>query len=378
MNHTKELHISSSPHIREQRAVPEIMRDVAIALAPAVIASVYFFGWRSLIIILVAVFTAIGSEHFISKVLLKRQSTIGDWSAVVTAILVAFNFPVGAPLLMVVEGTLFAIVVAKWAFGGLGANFINPALAGRAFVLGNHGSAMTGAGFNAEPALATLPEPLCAIPDSVILKDPNFIRWAEDSAAFIPQKIDAITTATPLANTGDLLSINTADTVLQQGLDISHSVQAALPNLLLGNCGGVIGETSTVALLIGALYLLIRRVINLTVPLTYIGSVFALYLLSTAFDTGFTKEPLIMGTYHILAGGLMLGAFFMATDMVTSPITQKGQILFALGCGGLTFVIREFGGYPEGVSYSILLMNLAVPLIDRYIKPRVYGTGGTK
>lgn len=395
-----KLHLSASPHIREKRAVPHVMRDVVIALIPALIASFYFFGLRALLLTLTAVATALLTEHIIAVYMLKKKTPIGDLSAVVTGILIAFNVPVGIDPAKVVIGTIFAVGVAKWAFGGLGANFINPALAGRAFILASHPAQMTGTIFGkvTQGVIGSNPESinLSGIPKESI---EVAVSTVADSTATITSAsqaggssmVEAVTSATPLEVANNFYfnikdSINSIDpeqlaTVKDTSFDILETFQEALPNLFLGNVGGVIGETSALAILIGAIYMLYKGVINFTIPFIYIGTVFVFYLISTSL-TGdlalISSETLTMATYQVLAGGLLLGAFFMATDMVTSPITVKGQALFAFGCGVLTFIIRRYGGYPEGVSYSILLMNLAVPLIDRYMKPKVYGTKKVK
>lgn len=427
-----KLHLSASPHIREKRAVPHVMRDVVIALVPALIASFYYFGLRALLITLVAVATALITEHIIAVFMLKRKSPVGDLSAVVTGLLIAFNVPVGIDPSKVIIGTVFAVGVAKWAFGGLGANFINPALAGRAFILASHPAQMTGTIFGkitqgvlgnnvltvsssdttvanqlqlTGEAIDTSFVNISGIPNSAIidaLSSSGTKQAVSDTASVIADttatnssailsKIDAVTSATPL-DVANQFYFNIKDTlhsidpeqvevVKDTSFDILETFQEALPNLFLGNVGGVLGETSAIAILLGAVYMLYKGVINFTIPFVYIGTVFVLYLISTSFAGDLaliSSETLTMATYQILAGGLLLGAFFMATDMVTSPITVKGQAIFAFGCGLLTFIIRRYGGYPEGVSYSILLMNLVVPLIDRYVRPKVYGTKKVK
>lgn len=400
----KRLHLSASPHIREKRAVPHVMRDVVIALIPALIASFYFFGFRALLLTLVAVATALITEHGIAVFMLKRKTPIGDLSAVVTGILIAFNVPVGIDPAKVIVGTIFAVGVAKWAFGGLGANFINPALAGRAFILASHPAQMTGTifkdvsdgvvGANSETLnlsgipLENIKAAVSPVTDSAALSDTITTASSQLNSS---ELVEAVTSATPL-DVANRFYFNIKDTlnaiepegvgaIKDTSFDILETFQEALPNLFLGNVGGVIGETSALAILLGAIYMLYKGVINFTIPVVYIGTVFVLYLISTSLTGNLSlisSETLTMATYQILAGGLLLGAFFMATDMVTSPITAKGQALFAFGCGLLTFIIRRYGGYPEGVSYSILLMNLVVPLIDRYIRPKVYGTGKVK
>ncbi|HON10727.1 MAG TPA: RnfABCDGE type electron transport complex subunit D [Chitinispirillaceae bacterium] len=324
------LHISTSPHIRHPGSVPNVMMWVIIALVPSIVASYMFFGWRAIFLTCVGITSAVLTEWLIT-LLMKKPSTIGDFSAVITGILLAFNVPPSLPWWMVAIGAAFAIGVAKMAFGGLGGNFINPALAGRAFLMASYPAAMTS--FTA-PKLGTI------------------------------SGLDGITSATPLAHF-KLSMMNGSF----QALDF----QDAIYNLFTGNVGGCIGETSAIALLLGAMILWYKRIIGFAIPLFYIGTVFVLFWLFNGTGDLFTSGAIIVPTYQILAGGLLLGAFFMATDMVTSPITPNGKIVFGIGCGVLTFVIRKFGGYPEGVSYSILLMNLLVPLIEKYTRPRIYG-----
>ena len=324
------LHISTSPHIRHPGSVPKVMMWVMIALVPSIIASYLFFGWRAIFLTCVGITSAVLTEWLVT-LLMKKPSTIRDFSAVITGILLAFNVPPSLPWWMVAIGAAFAIGVAKMAFGGLGGNFINPALAGRAFLMASYPAAMTS--FTA-PKLGTI------------------------------SGLDGITSATPLAH----FKIS-----MMNGSFQALDFQDALYNLFTGNVGGCIGETSAIALLLGAMILWYKRIIGFAIPLFYIGTVFVLFWLFNGTGDLFTSGAIIIPTYQVLAGGLLLGAFFMATDMVTSPITPNGKIVFGIGCGVLTFVIRKFGGYPEGVSYSILLMNLLVPLIEKYTRPRIYG-----
>ncbi len=325
-----KLHISASPHIRHTESVPDIMKWVVAALLPALAAGVFFFGIRALFLTAISVVSAVITEWCITK-LMKRPSTIGDFSAVVTGMLVAFNVTSTLPWWMVVLGSVFAIGVAKMCFGGLGANFINPALAGRAFLMAAYPSAMT-----------------------------DFVPTRFGSIS----GIDGMTSATPLAN---------FKTAMAEGSFQALDFQDALSDLFFGNVGGCIGETSALALLLGGVLLLYKRIIPLRIPLVYIGTVFLLNWIFNGTGSYFTTGAIIVPFYQILAGGLFLGAFFMATDMVTTPITPAGKIVFAAGCGILTFIIRKFGGYPEGVSYSILVMNLFVPLIERFTRPKIYG-----
>jgi len=302
------MYITSAPHIKRDDSVAKIMWSVNLALVPALAASVYFFGLRALMVTAVAVISCIIFEH-LSSLLMKRKSTISDGSACVTGILLAFNLPVTIPFGMVAIGSFVAIAIVKMAFGGLGCNVFNPALVGRAFLLASYPVAMT--------------------------------NWV------IPHSVDAITSPTPLAI-------------------VKHGFSNALPSywdMFIGNRGGCLGETSIIMLLIGGAFLLYRKVITWHVPVTFIGSVALIYWIFGGTHS-FSGDPL----FGVMSGGVVLGALFMATDMVTGPLTTKGKLLFGCGIGIITCLIRFKGNYPEGVSYAILMMNLLVPIIDRYIK----------
>ncbi len=313
MENTKKLLVTASPHVRSNRTVKKDMLDVIIALIPAGIASVYFFGYRALVLILASVLTCVLSEYIFNKVT-KRKQSIKDLSAVVTGMLLAYNVPFTLPVWQMVIGAMFAIVVAKMFFGGIGQNIVNPALAARAFLMASWSSTMTQ--FVPPHRVATLKS----------VKD-----------------VSMLTGATPLM---DPKSYSTMD-------------------LFLGNIPGCLGEVSSLAILIGACYLLVRKVIQIRIPLTYIlTSVVLIGIFGEGFQNSLTT---------VLSGGMLLGAFFMATDYTTTPVTIKGQYVFAIGAGILTAVIRVFGGYPEGVSYSILLMNLVVPIIETYTRPKTFG-----
>lgn len=313
MENTKKLLVTASPHVRSNRTVKKDMLDVIIALIPAGIASVYFFGYRALVLILASVLTCVLSEYIFNKVT-KRKQSIKDLSAVVTGLLLAYNVPFTLPVWQMVIGAMFAIVVAKMFFGGIGQNIVNPALAARAFLMASWSSTMTQ--FVPPHRVATLKS----------VKD-----------------VSMLTGATPLM---DPKSYSTMD-------------------LFLGNIPGCLGEVSSLAILIGACYLLVRKVIHIRIPLTYIlTSVVLIGIFGEGFQNSLTT---------VLSGGMLLGAFFMATDYTTTPVTIKGQYVFAIGAGILTAVIRVFGGYPEGVSYSILLMNLVVPIIETYTRPKTFG-----
>ncbi|MGJ0846069.1 RnfABCDGE type electron transport complex subunit D [Tissierella praeacuta] len=315
------LIVSSSPHIRSNESVKRIMLDVIIALIPAIIGSVYFFGLNALKLILISISSAVFFEAAIQK-LFKKEITINDYSAVITGILIAFNLPANAPWWIPVFGSGFAIIVVKQCFGGIGCNFMNPALAARAVLLAS---------------------------------------WPDIMANYVLPGADAVTGATPLA----IMKYGAADAGASATVSEAAAKLPSLMDMFLGNIGGAIGETSTLLLLIGALYLIIRKVINWKIPVVYIGTTTILLLV-----LGVETNQLI---YHILGGGLILGAFFMATDYSTTPVTPLGQIIFGLGAGVLTAIIRVKGGFPEGVSYSILLMNVASPLIEKFTAPKIFG-----
>lgn len=307
--------VSGTPHVRSKESIQSIMRDVVIALIPASVMGIYYFGIKALMLIIVSIVSSVVFEWGYEKIL-KKPVTISDFSAILTGLLLALNLPATASWWVPVVGSFIAIVIAKQFYGGLGQNFINPALIGRAFLVAAYPTQTTGAAF-----------------------------------ATGRMVVDASTYATPLAELKAGTAIVNAD---------------AIKNALIGNIGGTIGETCAIALIIGGIYLLIKHVISWRIPVVYIVVVFI--LTSLMRGNGF-----LGGVYEIFCGGLMLGAIFMATDYVTSPISAKGQVIFAIGCGVLTSLIRVYGGYPEGVSYSILIMNLAVPLIDRVTRPRIFG-----
>lgn len=318
-----KLIASSSPHIRSEETVQRIMLDVVIALVPAIIGSIYYFGFNAFKLILVSIISAVVSEAICQKAM-KKPVSVSDLSAVVTGILLAFNIPASAPWWLPVIGSAFAIVVVKQLFGGLGSNFMNPALAARAMLLTSWPTLMT-----------------------------NFIAPGKNV-------VDATTVATPLA-----VMKWSADAAASATVTEAANQMPLLKDLFFGNIPGCLGETSAFLLILGGIYLLIRGVINWRIPFTYIGTT-ALMLLILGVEA--EQIPL-----HLFAGGLMLGAIYMATDYSSSPVTPLGQIIFGIGAGFLTALIRIKGGYPEGVSYSILLMNVATPLIERFTSPKVFG-----
>jgi len=335
-----QFYVSSAPHISDKDTVQKIMFDVVLALVPAMIASIYFFGVRAGLIILITVAACMTTEAAIQR-LMKKPITISDGSAIVTGILLAFNLPAKVPWWLPVIGSVFAIAIGKHAFGGLGYNPMNPALLGRAFLLASWPEDMTSSIFVPAPG--------------------ETFAWLS---------IDGFTSATPLE------VMKNAQKILAEGGDNVTNAAKAVSELtgsydllFWGRVGGCLGETSAFALLIGAIYLLYKRRIGFKIPLTYIGTVALLTWIFGSANGLFKGDPI----FHVLAGGLILGAFFVATDMVTSPVTFWGHIVFGIGCGVITVIIRLIGGYPEGVSYSILLMNLTVPLLDKFTKPKIFG-----
>ena len=320
MKYFYELTISSSPHVHSPVTTQTIMRDVLIGLVPAMIAGVAFFGFRALTVTLVSMAACVFFEWAYSKVMKMHNKTY-DLSACVTGALLAFVCPVTIPYWTIILGAFFAIIIVKMLFGGLGKNIVNPALAGRAFMF-------------SWPVLMS-----------------TWVKVGFENAASPFRAVDVVTAATPLAN-------------MHQGMMCEESIL----QLFLGNVGGCIGETSALALLIGFGYLLLRKVITARIPLAYIGTV---AILTFLFPQGNPRITWMLA--QIFGGGLMLGAIFMATDYVTSPLTKWGQIIYGIGCGLLTVLIRYFGGYNEGVSYAILCMNLTVVLLDRIGRPVKFG-----
>ena len=320
MKYFYELTISSSPHAHSPVTTQTIMRDVLIALAPALLGSIYFFGFRALTVTLVSVCACVFFEWAYCK-LTHKHCKIYDLSACVTGVLLAYVCPVTIPYWTIILGDLFAIVLVKMLFGGLGHNIVNPALAGRAFLF-------------SWPVLMS-----------------TWVKVGFENAAGLISSADAVTAATPLAN-------------MHQGL----MPDASIADLFFGNVGGCLGETSALLLLIGFVYLLYRNVITARIPLAYMGTVAVLAFL---FPLG--NDRIAWTAAQLFGGGVMLGAIFMATDYVTSPVTKLGQIVYGIGCGVLTILIRYFGGYNEGVSYAILVMNCCVVLLDRIGRPVKFG-----
>jgi len=327
--------ISTSPQIHAPGSTRKVMLWVLAALTPAGIWSVVLFGLHAAIVIAASVAASVLTEGLLNLAF-KRNNTLDDLSAVVTGVLIGFNMPPEIPVFIPVVAAVFAISVVKWSFGGLGANWMNPALAGRVFVFFSWGTDMT--------------------------------SWTLPGIG----GVDAVSGPTPLG------SLKVAMSSLSPGIDgpmrllESAGIPTTYTDMFLGKMAGSLGEMSALLLLIGALVLIIIKVVDWEIPLTYLGS-FALFM--WAFDGLQYGGGLFSGDvlFHLFAGGLMLGALFMATDMVTSPLTRKGRIVFGIGCGFLTFVIRRYGNLPEGVSLAIIFMNILVPLINRFTKTKRYG-----
>ena len=339
--------VSASPHVRQNTSVQRVMYGVVIALVPAIIGSVLLYGLRALLLILLSCLAALITEAVIQRAR-GVPVTIADGSALVTGILLSFNIPPGVPWWMPVVGSVFAIAIGKQVFGGLGYNPVNPALLGRAFLL------------------ASWPVPMTT-------------AWVAAKGGTLSglalRGVDVVTQATPLAVMRKVTEVisdpsSTTRQIVQARevlADLGSSEMTA--SLFTGQVGGCIGETSAILLLIGAAYLMFKHYIEWRIPGTYILTVAVLTWVFGGPDGLFSGNAM----FHILAGGLILGAFYMATDMVTSPVSPRGMIIFGVGCGVLTSIIRLIGGYPEGVSYSILLMNVATPLIDRHTRPKKFG-----
>ena len=320
-----KLIVSASPHVHSGTDVPKVMHDVILALLPALLVGLWFFGLDALRVTVLAVAACVFAEWIMNKAL-KRNGTLGDYSAVLTGILLAMNLPSGSPWWLVLVGGLVAIILGKAIYGGLGFNPFNPALVARVFLLISFPVQMT--------------------------------RWVVPvgpSTGF-----DAATGATPLGAAKEAVAL---------GKPLAETGIPDSAQMLIGNMGGSFGEVGAGALLLGGLFLLWRGHIRWQIPVGFIGTVVVITGIAHLAAPDRYLSPVV----HVLAGGLMLGAFFMATDMVTSPVTRRGMLIFGVGCGLLTAVIRLWGGYPEGVSFAILLMNAATPLIDRYTKPRVFG-----
>ena len=335
----KLLQVSGSPHVHGEQSVKKIMWSVVIALLPAFLVSVYYFGIPVIILTLVSVGCCMLFEWLIVKFLMKQDSTVMDGSAVITGMLVAFNVPANLPIWMLIIGDLVAIGIAKMAFGGLGKNLFNPAITARVFLLISFPTAMTSwpvprQGAKAFADAVTGPTPLGVLKEGVkggqpvdsLLNSNHLVQLSNDSYAAMPDNVD----------------------------------------YLFGQMGGSFGEVSAIAILLGAIFLLVRRVITWHIPVSFLLTAFVFAGIFWLADPSQFANPL----FHMVTGGMLLGACFMATDMVTSPTSKWGMIVFGAGCGLITMIIRLWGAYPEGVSFSILIMNALVPLIDKAFKPK--------
>ena len=323
----RKLLVSPAPHIHGNESTQKIMRDVLIALTPSLIVSVYFFGWNAIQLVLTGAIACVGVEYLIQRFLLKTKVTVNDLSAAVTGVLLALNLPPSAPWWVMLLGSVVAIGIAKMTFGGLGHNIFNPALVGRVFLL---------------------------VSFPVIMTD-----WSVPVSWF-RTGVDAVSGATPLSIIKEGLA---------QGLTV-NDIFAANPDLTYGQMlftkiGGSVGEVSALALILGFVYLLIRKVIRPHITLSILSTIFVMTGIFWLIDPAHYTDPI----FNILSGGVLLGSIFMATDYVTSPMTAKGQVIYGIGIGLITVLIRYFGSYPEGISFAILIMNSTVPLINKYIRP---------
>lgn len=324
------LTVSGSPHVHEDRSVSNLMLGVVMAMVPAMLVSVYFFGLGAIRVILISVAACLLFEYLIQKYVINTAPTINDGSAIVTGVLLAFNVPSNLPTWILIIGAFVSIGIAKMSFGGIGKNVFNPALVGRVFLLISFPVQMT--------------------------------SWPNPQPITAGLITDTVTGATPLG-------------VLKENLDAGQTVQqiqSQLPSYmeaLIGNQGGSLGEMSAIALVIGAAYMLIRRIISWHIPVAYLGSVLVFSGIFWLIDPTHYIDPL----FHLVTGGLMLGVFYMATDYTSTPMSAKGMLVFGAGAGLLTMVIRFWGAYPEGVSFAILIMNAFTPLINRAFKPKRFG-----
>lgn len=323
------LLVSGAPHLHVKESTQSLMRDVLIALAPSLLVSIYFFGFSAIKLVLVGVISSVFVEYVIQKFILKTKVTINDYSAAVTGCLLALNLPPSSPWWLVFIGAIVAIGIVKMTFGGLGQNIFNPALVGRVFLLISFPTLMTD----------------WSIPES----------WFRDG-------VDAFTGATPLAITKEGLS---AGLTLPE---IFAANEFTFKEMIFVKIGGSVGEVSALALILGFVYLLIRKVIRPHIPLVIVGTIAVMTWIFNLINPDIYTGPL----FNIFTGGVLLGAIFMATDYVTSPMSVKGMVIYAFGIGVITVLIRYFGAYPEGVSFAILIMNMTVPLLNKYCKPKRY------
>ena len=323
------LKVSGSPHVQGNQSVSKIMLGVIIALIPAVLVSLYFYGFGALRVLVLAVGASMLFEFLIQKYLIKGEYSLRDYSAMLTGILLALNVPGSLPTYMVIIGALVAIGIGKMSFGGIGKNTFNPALVGRVFLL------------------VSFPVQMTTWPKAIVARSHFFFNGVDQSM------LDTVTGPTPLGH------------LAEKGVMESP----AYIDYLLGSMGGSLGEISAVALLLGGLYMIYKKIITWEIPVSFLGSAAILSGIFWLVDPTIYADPL----FHLLTGGMLLGAIFMATDMVSSPMSRGGQIVFGIGGGVLTILIRIWGAYPEGVSFAILIMNAFVPLIDRAFKPKLFG-----
>lgn len=330
----KKFIVSPAPHVHSNRTTRSLMGDVLIALAPSLLVSIYFFGFSAVKLVAIGVIACCFVEYLIQKYIIKTKPTVSDLSAAVTGCLLALNLPPNSPWWLVLVGSIFAIGVVKMSFGGLGQNIFNPAIAGRVFLLVSF------------PALMTD----WTIPAS----------WFEGVNAL---SVDGVTAATPLAAAKEALAAGTPLSEIAAYGDLSWK------QMFFFKVGGSAGEVSAIALILGFIYLVVRKVIKPTIPVVILATIAIMTGIFHVVNPELYTGPL----FNICTGGVLLGSIFMATDYVTSPMTTKGQIIFAAGIGIITVLIRYFGAYPEGVSFAILIMNCVVPLINKYCKPRRFG-----
>lgn len=337
------LKVSGSPHVHTDNSVNKIMYGVVFAMIPALLVSIYFFGLGAVKVILISVIACMLFEFLVQKYLIKGPTTVTDGSAIITGILLAFNVPSNLPVHIIIIGAFVAIVIGKMSFGGVGKNIFNPALVGRVFLLISFPVQMT--------------------------------SWPVPKALF--GGVDTITGPTPLgalkeelkkdgANVQDIM--DNGIKYMENGVEVTYEIPNYVDQLM-GNMGGSLGEISAIALIIGAIYMLFRKIITWETPTAYLVSVILFSGILWLIDPTLYVDPL----FHLITGGMMLGVFYMATDMVSSPMSSKGMLIFGAGAGILTILIRVFGAYPEGVSFAILIMNAFVPLIDRGFKPSRFG-----
>ena len=362
MSSESKFIIASSPHIHHKDHTSRIMLDVIIALIPAGIWGIYVFGAEAFIVVAVSIIAAVICEYAMTKVF--KKGSISDFSAIITGLLIGYNMPPGVPLYIPVIASIFAILAVKWAFGGLGSNIMNPALAGRVFVVFSWTGAMTK--WKVPVTNASFDTLSGATANAVSGASP--LGFIKTSLMDITEKVSG-----PIAVLADYPKSSCAISIADWfNSSLGIKINPHYFDLFFGNIPGCIGEVSAFLLIIGAIYLLVRKVISLEIPLAYMVSFgFFIWLFDgLRFGEGLFKGDVI---FHLLSGGLMLGALFMATDMVTSPLTPKGRIIFGIGCGFFTFLIRVYGSFPEGVSLAIIIMNVFVALIDRVTGPKLFG-----